>query len=309
MKKGIFLGFCLFCLISFSINAQETAMVLDTALQNSASYIAGRISNGSKVVILNFKTKYIQLADYIIDELTTYIVNDGKLKAVDRQNLELIRKEMDFQLSGEVSDESAQSIGRKLGAQTIISGEIAQIGDVYRLRVRAISVETAEIQGMQNVNIIFDQTLAALTGSKKVSTKTAEAEEWKNKWLYIGAWGGMATDSYDSGFAFGAQIDVQLAKIFSIRAEAGSDSLWQVYPRVGLFGNLTFRPSIVDIGVYAGAIQHFDDWGGWLSFAVGGNIGVKLGPGVLFIDVCDGDVESSLFTFGIGYKLGLINKQ
>ncbi|MDR2718338.1 MAG: CIA30 family protein [Treponema sp.] len=72
---------------------------------------------------------------------------------------------MDFQLSGEVSDETVQSIGKKLGAQTIISGAITAIGNAYRLRIRAISVETAQILGMQNVDVAQDSRLAALTGT------------------------------------------------------------------------------------------------------------------------------------------------
>jgi len=72
---------------------------------------------------------------------------------------------MKFQLSGEVSDATAQSVGKKLGAQTIISGAITAIGDSYRLRVRAISVETAEILGMQNVDVAQDKRIAALTGT------------------------------------------------------------------------------------------------------------------------------------------------
>jgi len=41
---------------------------------------------------------------------------------VDRQQLDLIRAELNFQMSGEVSDESAQSIGQMLGVQSIMSG-------------------------------------------------------------------------------------------------------------------------------------------------------------------------------------------
>jgi hypothetical protein len=71
---------------------------------------------------------------------------------------------MEYQLSGEVNDETAQSIGQKLGAQTIISGSITALGDIYRLRVQALSVETARIQGMQNIDVIPDSRLSILTG-------------------------------------------------------------------------------------------------------------------------------------------------
>lgn len=143
----------------------QAAVSLDAALLNSTTYLNGRIPAKTKVVVLNFTSNWPQLSDYIIEELIGYLVNEGSLTVVDRANLETIRKELNFQLSGEVSDETAQSIGKKLGAQTIISGGITAIGSSYRLRIRAISVETAQILGMQNVDVAQDSRMAALTGT------------------------------------------------------------------------------------------------------------------------------------------------
>jgi hypothetical protein len=80
---------------------------------------------------------------------------------------------MDFQMSGEVSDESAQSIGRKLGAQIIVSGSIAPLGDLYRLRIRAIEVESAAIRGVNSQNIKLDGILASLTKNKSYRASAA----------------------------------------------------------------------------------------------------------------------------------------
>jgi hypothetical protein len=102
----IFSILVLFPVIVFTQNA----LTIDAALNNSTSYFSGRILNNTKVVVLNFSSKWPDLSDYIIEELIGYIINEGKLTVVDRQNLETIRKEMDFQLSGEVSDETALGI-------------------------------------------------------------------------------------------------------------------------------------------------------------------------------------------------------
>jgi len=69
-------------------------------------------------------------------------------------------------MSGDVSDETAQAIGKMLGAQTIISGSITPLGRNYRFRIQATEVETAAIQGGQTVSVIEDATLAALLGDK-----------------------------------------------------------------------------------------------------------------------------------------------
>jgi len=162
MKKV--LVFCAILYIPVFAFAQS-AISIDTALKQASTYLNSRLQKNSKVVVLNFTSDWPKLTDYIIEELIGYIVNDGTLTVVDRANLETVRKELNFQLSGEVSDETAQSIGKMLGAQTIISGGITAIGNTYRLRVRAISVQTAEVRGMQNVDVVHDSRVAALTGT------------------------------------------------------------------------------------------------------------------------------------------------
>ena len=166
MKKII-----IFCSIGLFVTVfafSQSAVTLDMALNNSTVYLNGRIPAGTKVVVLNFTSNWPELSEYVIEELIGYIVNEETLTVVDRRNLETIRNEMNFQFSGEVSDETAQSIGKILGAQTIISGSITAIGSAYRLRVRAISVETAQILGMQNIDVAQDSRLAALTGTAYV---------------------------------------------------------------------------------------------------------------------------------------------
>jgi len=172
MKKRVIL-----CVVYFlvSVLAFSQAVPLDKALENSVTYLNGKIRAKTKVAVLNFTSDWPKLSDYIIEELVGYIVNEGTLLVVDRMNLEAIRREMDFQLSGEVSDETAQSIGKKLGAQTIVSGSITAIGNAYRLRIRAISVETAQILGMQNIDVTQDSRLAALTGTTYAGSNTASA--------------------------------------------------------------------------------------------------------------------------------------
>jgi TolB-like protein len=128
------------------------------------NYLAGRLPQGDKVVVLNFSASSKELSDYVIEELTAYIVNDGNLMVVDRRNLELLQQELDFQMSGEVNEDTAQEIGRKLGAQTIISGSISTLGTAYRMRIQAIQVETAQIQGVSVETVRLEAVLASLLG-------------------------------------------------------------------------------------------------------------------------------------------------
>jgi hypothetical protein len=150
-----------------SVSAQSaTADDLDTAIRAASDYLNRQLPQGNKLAILNIRSDFPALSEYIIDELIANTVNDRVFSVVDRQQLATIRAELDFQMSGEVNDESAQSIGQMLGAQIIVSGAVSRIGSLYRLRMRALSVETAQIAGQFNQNIPEGPTVLALVQSQ-----------------------------------------------------------------------------------------------------------------------------------------------
>jgi len=126
---------------------------LDNAIREMSDYLNKRIPAGSKTVFLNIKSDWPDLSDYILSGLSENAVNDEVFTVVDRQQLDVIRAELDFQLSGDVSDASAQEIGEMLGAQSIVSGAITTIGSIYRIQIRAIAVKTAGVQGQFSRNI------------------------------------------------------------------------------------------------------------------------------------------------------------
>jgi tetratricopeptide (TPR) repeat protein len=120
----------------------------------------------SKVAVLNFSAASVEFSGYVIEELTGILVRNRKLVVVERKNLEVLREEMNFQLSGEVSDESAQAIGKMLGAESIISGSFSFTGINYRFRVRTINVETAEIESLVSLNVKEDVQVSYLLNGR-----------------------------------------------------------------------------------------------------------------------------------------------
>jgi TolB-like protein len=241
-----------FCVCALTICSAQDFMTLDAAIDRATSYLFERIPAGSKVVVFNFNASQPKLSNYIIDELTARIVNNAALTVVDRQNLEMLQKELNFQLSGEVSDETAVSVGKKLGAQSIISGSISPLGDIYRLQIRAIEVETAKIQGMQNINIMQDPILAALTGSKFVQSQarylasqnnaaSQNKDSWKLKRLYIGLRPGAALHFYDT---VGSMYDGQQAEMgasvdFAVQAAVQFSQFFALQTEVTVTGDST----------------------------------------------------------------------
>jgi hypothetical protein len=77
-------------------------------------------------------------------------------------------------MSGEVDDNSAQAIGRMVGAQTIIAGSVSAFGTMWRITLRALTVEKAEVQGLFNRNIPGSGTVAILTSGSKGTAVTAQ---------------------------------------------------------------------------------------------------------------------------------------
>jgi TolB-like protein len=168
--------FSIFALFFYTIPAfAQSSVTLDTGLGNAARYFGERLVRGTKVVVLDFSAPTPRLAEYVMEELTGHFVNEGSLMVVDRKNLEILEQEMRFQLSGEVDDDTVLAIGKKLGAQTIISGSIEPLGNIFRLRIRAIAVETAAIQGISTANIQRDQTLSTLTAAPRTDPAPRQA--------------------------------------------------------------------------------------------------------------------------------------
>jgi hypothetical protein len=160
-------------LSSISIAHAQDNVHLDKAIEEIVGYLETRLPAKSVVAVLNVKSDNQALSSYIIGELVNTIIDRKNFSPIDREHIDFIRDELQFHLSGDVSDETAQAIGKILGAQTIISGEIIAINNkllqttIYRLEIKAISVETAAIQGTVNKNIQNDKKIKTITGGAK----------------------------------------------------------------------------------------------------------------------------------------------
>jgi len=170
VKKNIVL---LIIISTFSINTaySQDNLPLDKAIQEIADYLETRLPAKTVVAVLNIKSDNQALSSHIINELVNAIIDRKNFIPIDREHINFIQNEQQFHLSGNVSDETAQAIGKILGAQTIISGEIIAINSklsqttMYRLEIKAISVETAAIQGTVSKNVQIDKKIKTITGS------------------------------------------------------------------------------------------------------------------------------------------------
>jgi len=154
-------------------------VTLDEAIYLFARNIEAELPQNTIIAVINISSSSEKLSLYIIDQLMDKIINGKKLIVVDRQQLNLIENETKYQLSGEVSDESIQSIGKKLGAQSLISGSLRDTGIAYNFTAYSINIESGkrEISSSLNVNINDPQINFLLTGSRTIGKNQIDEKE------------------------------------------------------------------------------------------------------------------------------------
>jgi tetratricopeptide (TPR) repeat protein len=169
MKRNFSLYLLVLLIAACASTGGKSALTLYDAIEQSAEQIAGNLPAGSRVAIVAFESEDDSFSDYIMEELTGALF-DRNIEVADRQNLEYVYKELDFQMSGEVSEETAKSIGKFLAADMVITGQMLNLDNVYRYRTSAINVETAVRASVTRLDIRRDsetrRMVAAITNQQ-----------------------------------------------------------------------------------------------------------------------------------------------
>ncbi|MFG1690815.1 CsgG/HfaB family protein [Gemmatimonadota bacterium] len=77
--------------------------------------------------------------------LITELSGRPGMQVIERFRLQDLLTEQRLSLSGRVDEDTAIEVGRLVGAQYIIHGQVTSIGDQTRMDMRAVDVETSEI--------------------------------------------------------------------------------------------------------------------------------------------------------------------
>jgi hypothetical protein len=130
-----------------SCTAAFAQQPLDRALEGAVSYLRERLPRNAALLALKLGAPSEALADYASDMFSARLLASGAFTLVERDSAVLggIETESIYQLSGSVDDAGMTSIRRQPGAQVLVSGLIARLGTEYRLMVRAVNIEKAEI--------------------------------------------------------------------------------------------------------------------------------------------------------------------
>jgi hypothetical protein len=115
-----------------------------TAVKNAAQTITQSLPKDSKIAIVNISSNDSEQSEFVAGEIEVFLVNAG-CNVVDRRELDKLRKEQNFQLSGDVDDNDIVSIGKFAGADIVLTGSISGTGSTRRLRIRVLNTQTARV--------------------------------------------------------------------------------------------------------------------------------------------------------------------
>jgi hypothetical protein len=117
----------------------------DLAIRKASDGLIAALPADSRVSLLNISASEKNTVDVVIREITDSLIATGKITVLDRQNLQVIEAEKQYQASGSVSDDAYVSIGKMLGVETIVTVSITGSGSQRKLTIRSLSVETGRV--------------------------------------------------------------------------------------------------------------------------------------------------------------------
>ena len=286
MKKTVLFIVCLLAA------AGLFALDINEALDTAAKQFSGSLKAGTTVAIVGIASDTEAMSEYLLDEMTIRIVQNRKLTVADRANLEAIKKEMNFQLSGEVSDATMKEIGAMVGADVVIHGNLNKIGDIFMITLQALDVTKATVLDMYRKNVELDDISMRLMkisfgeGGKVVSIGDRYSTKEKGiigaKNLLFG-WGSYSAGHILDGIFLttlqlagwsGVILDVILNMDYTYFSTAGTVCLalpcWGVSALYGFIRPIFYKPS--DLVAYGGYNEGFS----FQFVPFEDNLGIKL---------------------------------
>ena len=95
--------------------------------------------------VSGYSNKYVNVnpAEIMTEELTTALYKSGRYTIIERSKMDLVLKEIGFQLSGAVDPSRAVEVGKLLGAQYVVIGKVTMAktssnGNMFALSLKSV---------------------------------------------------------------------------------------------------------------------------------------------------------------------------
>ncbi len=104
-----------------------------------------------RIAVVDIKGNNVreEMTVLITNAIIDGIVSTGRFEVIDRMNRDKILKEQGFQLTEVVDERTRVEVGRILGVQKIITGDLSLIDDTYFLSIQLLDVETGKIEASE----------------------------------------------------------------------------------------------------------------------------------------------------------------
>jgi len=135
--------------VSEATHSFNASRGLKKATDTISTNLVKTLPASASIAVLSIESRDPQEASYVISELEYAFVNSGKFQIANRSSIDAVMREQNFQLSGNVSDTDAVSIGRMSGASIVITGSVNKTSTTNTLAVRAIDIGTGQILLME----------------------------------------------------------------------------------------------------------------------------------------------------------------
>jgi len=163
-----------------------TGKALSNELKEIAKRDFGASGKATVIVIADFATvegKITRFSRYIADKLTPYFARSKNFSVLERALIDKVIQEHKFQASPFVDEDSTQEFGKLLGAETIVTGTISELGNAFYINTKAVDVTKGNILSSLDVEIRRNARMVELYNAdlphlnkKKVITKVFRAQ-------------------------------------------------------------------------------------------------------------------------------------
>jgi curli biogenesis system outer membrane secretion channel CsgG len=163
-----------------------TGKALSNELQKIAKRDFAKAGKATVIIIADFATvegKITRFSRYIPDKLTSYFARSKNFSVLERALIDKVIEEHKFQASPFVDEDSTQEFGKLLGAETIITGTISELGNAFYINTKAVDVTKGNILTSLDVEIKRNSRMVDLYNAdlphlnkKKVITKIFRAQ-------------------------------------------------------------------------------------------------------------------------------------
>jgi len=164
--KKLFIFFIGVIVFTASLNAQT----IEIAIIGASAKISRELPSGASVAIINFNSDSESLNEYTLNELYGAILRSRKVTPIIPNSSQFQTIRNNLNTAGRIPKESAQSIGKLLGVQYLITGSLEQNGAFCNITFIASDLN-AEIKSeyQASINPRNDSQLASFLKTKSQS--------------------------------------------------------------------------------------------------------------------------------------------